>query len=493
MKGTWKTAAAATLTAVLAAGCGSGGANGTGSTFKSFGANDKATLKVAYMDAEAFNMQYGNLFKMKFPNVTVEVVPTRGVMGQGQDPAEAMEELLDKEKPDLVMLTPAQYEALAADGKLAELDAMIKRDKFDLDDFIPAVTDLLRVKGGGKLYGMAPTFGGKALYYNKDLFDKYGVPYPTDQMSWEDVLQLARRFPADGQGDARIYGLHQPSGVTNPFELATTIGAAKGLAFVDYDNAKLSVNTEDWKKVARLVADAYKSGSLSVPSAQNAGILPGSGGSGGADGGKKVVMIGPDTFKNDMFLSGRAAMMVDSDNTINLMNMAGKVKGPSDGSKPLNWDVVTMPVDARNPDVSSGFTVGQIFAIPAQAANPSAAWELWKFINGGELSKMGSQGIMIAGSGTLPSRKSALQAKYTDGRHMEAFYKLKADESALAQKYPAGFLDQWNAISGEQMKAVITGGKTVDDALKTMQDKGQEQLSKAKLDETNKLEQKEAK
>ncbi|MBO9605752.1 MAG: extracellular solute-binding protein [Paenibacillaceae bacterium] len=492
MKRTWTTATAATLIAVLAAGCGSESGSGTGNTFKSFDANDKATIKVAYMDAEAFNMQYGNLFKMKFPNVTVEVVSTRETMGQGVDPAEAMEELLDKEKPDLVMLTPAQYEALAADGKLAELEAMMKRDKFDLDDFVPAVTDLLRVKGGGKLYGMAPTFGGKALYYNKDLFDKYGVPYPTDQMSWEDVLQLARRFPTDGQGDARIYGLHQPSGVTNPFELATSIGMAKGLAFVDYDNAKLSVNNADWNKVAKLVADAYKSGSVSVPSAQNAGGLPGGGG-GGASGGKTIVMIGPDTFKNDVFLSGRAAMMVDSDSTINLMGMAGKVKAPSDSSKPLNWDVVTMPVDASNPDVSSGFTVGQIVAIPAQAANPSAAWELWKFINGGELAKMGSQGIMIGGNGTLPSRKSALQAKFTDGRHMEAFYKLKADESALAQKYPAGFLEQWNTISGEQMKAVISGGKTVEDALKTMQDKGQEQLSKTKLEEKNKQEQKEAK
>jgi len=34
-----------------------------------------------------------------------------------------------------------------------------------------------------------------ALYYNKQVFDKYGVDYPRDGMTWNDVLALARQLP----------------------------------------------------------------------------------------------------------------------------------------------------------------------------------------------------------------------------------------------------------------------------------------------------------
>lgn len=53
---------------------------------------------------------------------------------------------------------------------------------------------------------MAPSISTRALFYNKDLFDRYGVPYPTNAMTWDDVLALAKRFPTKGEGEGRIYG-----------------------------------------------------------------------------------------------------------------------------------------------------------------------------------------------------------------------------------------------------------------------------------------------
>jgi len=67
---------------------------------------------------------------------------------------------------------------------------------------------MLRERGvGGKLYGLAPTFNSKALFYNVDLFGEYGIDPPTDSMSWEEVLNLARRFPKDGDPETKAYGL----------------------------------------------------------------------------------------------------------------------------------------------------------------------------------------------------------------------------------------------------------------------------------------------
>lgn len=37
-----------------------------------------------------------------------------------------------------------------------------------------------------------------SLYYNKDLFDKFGVSYPKDGMTWDEVLELNRQLDKNG-------------------------------------------------------------------------------------------------------------------------------------------------------------------------------------------------------------------------------------------------------------------------------------------------------
>src|SRR5690606_28174800 len=101
-------------------------------------------------------------------------------------------DLLKDQAPDIIHTRrPNTFEQLVEHGYLQDLTSLIKRDKFDIDNFDKGIIDLLRSKGNGKLYGLAPTFSGRALFYNKSIFAEYNVPYPTDRMSWEEVLQLA--------------------------------------------------------------------------------------------------------------------------------------------------------------------------------------------------------------------------------------------------------------------------------------------------------------
>ncbi|MFQ7768057.1 MAG: extracellular solute-binding protein [Fusicatenibacter saccharivorans] len=37
------------------------------------------------------------------------------------------------------------------------------------------------------------------LAYNKDMFDKFGVEYPTNDWTWDDLAENARKF-AGGEG-----------------------------------------------------------------------------------------------------------------------------------------------------------------------------------------------------------------------------------------------------------------------------------------------------
>ncbi|WP_409342711.1 ABC transporter substrate-binding protein [Paenibacillus sp. MBLB4367] len=448
--------------AMVVSGC-SGGADGGKTGFKPLGKDEKAALKVAFFDEQAFDAMYGNVFRAKYPGIEVEVVSTREA-STGQDPVQAMKKLIDEQKPDVTVLSQEQYASLSAEGLLYDLEPVVKQDKFDIENVSPSVVDALRTLGGGKLNGLAPSFDTQAVYYNKDLFAKYGIPLPADKMSWEQFLQLAQRFPADGQGDDRIYGLFQDEQVTNPFDLASMMGASKGLTYVNPDTGAVTIDTKEWKQVVQAVADSYKSKKVFQPEGPSQD-----------NNGKMAIRIGPDTFKAHKFLGGKAAMMLQNTMTKDMFDISAKMGGDT---KPFEWGVVTIPVDPSNPDVTSRFSMNQIYAVTAQAANVSAAWELVKFINGAGDGK--SSGGMMIGGGTS-SRLTGSKTK--DGKSLEAFYTLKPNPALLTQKYPQGFASAFNTITAAEMKAVLGGSKTVDDALKAMQTQGQEAYDKAKLAE----------
>ena len=55
----------------------------------------------------------------------------------------------------------------------------------------------------GKQYGLPKYHGALALYYNKDLFDKYAVDYPDGSWDHDDYLAAMRRLTHDRDGDGK--------------------------------------------------------------------------------------------------------------------------------------------------------------------------------------------------------------------------------------------------------------------------------------------------
>jgi multiple sugar transport system substrate-binding protein len=467
---------------VVLSGCLSSGNKKNSAAFGSLSREDKGSLKIAYFDDQAFYMQYGNAFQAMFPNIQLEVVSTQSVF-DAADPVTEMEKLLDEQKPDAIYLTEEQYSALAKKGKLYDLDAVVKQDEFDLDSFLPSVIGLLKANGGGKLYGLSPDFTSQALYYNKDLFDKYGIPYPKDGMSWEEVMRLASRFPVKKDGNDALYGLFQSSDTTNPAELIRTIGEAKGLLYADADAKTVSVDTPEWKSIFQLVTDGYKSGSISMPSDSSSGAGGGSMTMRGM-GGRKTMRFGPDSMG---FMTGQAAMAIDGPMLKDMMGMEKNMKdggGPSisvkggDGPKPfkdINWDVVTVPTDPSQPDVSGGIHLESVFSINASSENLPAAWEFLKYANGEQLAKSISKM-----SPTLSARTA--YKNEVEGKNIDAFYAIGANEQSLLHTLPEGFAKSFADLASEQIKKVVEGTQSVDEALKKIQTQGQDLLTKAIVD-----------
>ncbi len=472
MRGMRKSSVAAAVIAIImllsacAGNSGGSKAGADGMAIAPMDREDEATLRVMYWDEQSFMSQYGNLFLSKFPNVDFEVARTDSLYAyEGGGQPVKLTEYLKEQQPDVLLLDPDQYAELFEAGELVELETMIGKDGFDLEGMHPAVIELVKEISGGRLYGLAPTFNSLALYYNIDLFQRYGIDPPTDRMSWADVLQLAGRFPTSGNAEERVYGL---SGDTpEKFNLVWQIGTGLGLSFTDPGAKKITLNTPAWRGVFETVLGGIQAGSLYMPA------------------GYQGEMSYADYLQGDLFVSGRSAMTLNGPWLIQKIEEA---QHELKKAEPVNWAIVTVPVDPSNPDVSGSFSLGTIFAIRADSPNKSAAWEFIKYLNGDEYAKIQSKTV----SGDFLTRTAHI--KEHDGKSLEPFYMLKPRPPIAnpINVMPASFLGPFGMLLEEEIQAVLDNKKTLDEALAAMESRGQTALDEAYVAEAQQRQETEA-
>ncbi|MNZ79545.1 Bacterial extracellular solute-binding protein [compost metagenome] len=403
----------------------------------------KASIKLMYPGGEEwFAKDYGDLFRAKYPNIEVTVIDNWD---------RRYKEVLEKEKPDVFALNFWDYKKLIEEDLLYDLDNLITNDAFNLDGMHSELVNFLRQQGGGKLYGLPPVFTNKAIYYNKDLFDKYNVPYPEDQMTWEELIQLAKRFP----GEDGINGLYMESFSSLLEEVANN----NSLSLINEKNMKVTVNTESFKKIFDTLLDAYEAKAVVSPVQSGGSIY-------------------------DPFITGTSAMTVKYYSYIfNNIYWAKEERGDS---FQLNWDVASAPVNDSDRETTKSLVFQNIFSVNAKSGQAQAAWELVKFVNSEEVAKAKSK---------TPNLSLLTRTDYIynpEGKKLEVFYNKKpnmswalVDESAI----PVRFTSKLFVIIESEVKAVMAGVKTLDEALKSIEERGQEQLDK-QLAEKSKTEEK---
>lgn len=113
--------------------------------------------------------------------------------------------------PDV--LYPATYMAqiLAQNNQLLDLSSLMKY--MDTRAYDRRILSLY--KYGNKVIGLPIDRAALVLFYNQDLFDKAGVAYPKDNMTWEELIQLAKKLTKDTNGDGRNdqWGMHLDSDI----------------------------------------------------------------------------------------------------------------------------------------------------------------------------------------------------------------------------------------------------------------------------------------
>lgn len=107
--------------------------------------------------------------------------------------------------PDVFWMHSNTAQIYMENDLLLDLDPYIEADdSINLDNYYEGVVDLY-TRSDGVHYAIPKDHDTIALLYNTAIFDEYGVEYPTDDWTWEDMYEAAAAITEASGGD--VYGL----------------------------------------------------------------------------------------------------------------------------------------------------------------------------------------------------------------------------------------------------------------------------------------------
>lgn len=149
---------------------------------------------------EEFMRVFGTPLMKKFPHVTPMYIE------EGKD-GKLRDLIATGQTIDIVFNSIGQTAlSVLAYNMQYDISELIKKHKFDLNQLEPTSIEIQRQLADGGIYGLPYSTNSLATYYNKELFDKFGVPYPKDGMTWEDINDLTKRM-SRADGDTQYRGL----------------------------------------------------------------------------------------------------------------------------------------------------------------------------------------------------------------------------------------------------------------------------------------------
>lgn len=139
---------------------------------------------------EEFNDRFRTALEKKFPHITFKYIPP--------DKGNLLPELVARgETPDLIRVDIPSLKGNYLDLKLGlDLNEYVKKFNYDLSRFNKQfIQEMIDAGQSGALYGIpySPYFP-MVLTYNKDLFDKFGVAYPQDGMTFDETYEIAKKM-----------------------------------------------------------------------------------------------------------------------------------------------------------------------------------------------------------------------------------------------------------------------------------------------------------
>jgi multiple sugar transport system substrate-binding protein len=381
-------------------------------------AQDKVTVRVwtgaSSPVEDAFKQQQVKDFEAANPDITVDLQILPDYSTQLQTA------FASGDYPEVFTVQEQDFPSREDSGVLADgADKIVSQD-----DFYPGLKAAFSYDGD--LYCAPKDYSTLGLLYNKDLFDKAKLAYPTPEWTWDDLKNAAKTLTS---GD--VVGM---SVDPNP-DRWEALFYGNGAQLFDKDG-NVVFNSPEGVAALDFYASFIKDGTGKTPADLNAG------------------------WNGEAFGNAKAAMTIEGNWAIGYLNQT---------FPDLKWGVTEVPL-APATGKHGSLTFSECWAVGADAtgATADAAWKVVNFFTDPDAAKtVGSQGF-----GVIPARPSAADSWVQKvGADYHAF--TDAAAYAVAPILPLGYADFDKAVR-DGSNAVIAGTETaqqmMDDAAKVAQD-----------------------
>lgn len=185
---------------------------------------------------EAFNDRFGDAVREAFPHYTIKYIQ------RVPEQTDVSNLLSTNTTFDIVFDSVGSFNSSVLEYELGEdLTDLIKKHNVDLSNIEPSLLDAAKAMGDGKLVGLPVENSTKVVYYNQDMFDHYGVDYPTDGMTWSEFHDLAQKLNQSEDGQY-ITGY-------SPSENHMIIQTPFSLPLIDPETNKSTFNDPRWRTI----------------------------------------------------------------------------------------------------------------------------------------------------------------------------------------------------------------------------------------------------
>jgi len=190
---------------------------------------------------DSWNERFGNLLKEKFPNYTIEYIPKTNEVG--------LKELIAAgQRIDIYWESIGGFSTYLTDVNMQyDMSDLIQKYNVDLSKLEQTSVEAIRqISGGNQIWGVPVFNNTMVLYYNKDLFDKFGEEYPRDGMTWSEAAELSKKMTRV-EGDQIFVGLSSS-------ETHMLLMNQLSIPFVDPNTNKATLDQDErWKKLYETV------------------------------------------------------------------------------------------------------------------------------------------------------------------------------------------------------------------------------------------------
>ncbi|MCC2683642.1 MAG: family 1 extracellular solute-binding protein [Paenibacillaceae bacterium] len=425
------------LTASLVAGCGGASGDAGGSAAAPGGGQagkDTKTSVVpidvidqpvhltiaAQLSDDLYAQFIDDPIKKKFPNVTLERLKPGG--NANANPKGTAQLISEGTIPDIVYSLPGWYGQQKLQDLFSDMTPLVKKYNFDTSRYFPGIMDtVLSYSPEGKIEFLPDTMTTLVLLYNKDIFDKFGVSYPKDGMTWEESFELAKKLSRTDNGKN-----YRGMDVLRDFNVNNT---QLSLPFVDQKTMKAAVNTDGWKRYLTMLKSMY----------DIAGNKPEKKGDLGNFG--------------QFYQTQSLAMYVGRLENITTM-VADKTA--------MNWDMATMPTYKELPKTATQVNA-PYYAITPASKNRDAAFKVIAYLISDPVQIEGNKdGRLTVLKDEAIRKQFGANIKEYSGKHIEAAIALQA-----AKPRPYTIYDNFGVIHlATAIQDMVLSGKDINTALR---------------------------